>query len=216
MRHHRGKTVATLRAGWAIGWGLAALCYRFKRNTPSRRFSRSCCRERGPGMCVFMGLPPSDERRDSVCTGVRLGPFLFRGGRKLSDERFDPLRKPSRAWDRGCVKGSAGRVGRANAAGRCLSRLRREAHSIEPGRRMTSADRRTSPTLRQNRARFHKLSAKARLTARVSATRISAPTNEGRCVRGISITVANKPLRTAGLENCCAENPAARDRIGLS
>jgi hypothetical protein len=40
--------------------------------------------------------------------------------------------------------------------------------------------------------------------------------NEGRCVRGISITVANKPLRTAGLENCCAENPAARDRIGLS
>jgi MFS family permease len=27
MRHHRGKTVGTVQAGWAIGWGLAALCY---------------------------------------------------------------------------------------------------------------------------------------------------------------------------------------------
>ena len=40
--------------------------------------------------------------------------------------------------------------------------------------------------------------------------------DQGRRVRGISITVANKPLRTAGLKNCCAEDPAARDRIGLS
>jgi hypothetical protein len=42
-------------------------------------------------MCLFMGLPPSDGRRNSVCTGVRLGPFSFRGGRKLSDERFDQV-----------------------------------------------------------------------------------------------------------------------------
>jgi len=27
MRHHCGKTVGTVQAGWAIGWGLAALCY---------------------------------------------------------------------------------------------------------------------------------------------------------------------------------------------
>jgi hypothetical protein len=50
---------------------------------------------------------------------------------------------------------------------------------------------------------------------RLGNTHFGTTDQQGR-IEWIGITVANKPLRAAGLENCCTEDPAAGERIGLS
>ena len=51
--------------------------------------------------------------------------------------------------------------------------------------------------------------------SRLGDTHFGTTDQQGR-IKWIGITLANKPLRAAGLENCCTEDPAAGERIGLS
>jgi len=51
--------------------------------------------------------------------------------------------------------------------------------------------------------------------SRLGDTHLGAA-DQGRRVGGIGVAITDESLRAAGLENCCAEDPAARKGVGLA
>jgi hypothetical protein len=156
--------------------------------------------------------------------------ILFRSGCKLSDERFDQV--------------TAGIPKRGGAAEiRCVSLYERwieivltnqQAELVTQSRLAVAGAVCSTMTVRMRPGRDGHLRSGERTeffdTAKsdsvgLSKSSVDGPrlgnthfgaTNEGRRVGGIGITVTDEPLRAAGLENYCAEDPAASQRVGLS
>ena len=81
MRHHRGKNVGTVQAGWAIGWGLATLCYALRFLAVGGNRLASDVLDRAPAVLVFynrrkVGKPEMYTKTRQTIIAGHTGSFL--------------------------------------------------------------------------------------------------------------------------------------------